>query len=78
MNNLVVPDLFATQLESLSSPVPLQDSSGRTIGYFVPEVDLSEYEIAGLEPTNDELAEIERSTEWYSTEQVLRHLERLG
>jgi hypothetical protein len=44
----------------------------------VPVVDRSLYEVVGPDPSEEELDRIERSNEWYSTDEVLRHLENLG
>ena len=78
MSDLFLPDTFAAQLQGLSQPIHLCDASGKKLGYFVPVADPSVYE--GLEPdlSDQELSEIERSSEWYSTDEVLRRLEKLG
>lgn len=78
MTNLVIPEVLATQLEGLPTPIHLHDAAGRTLGYFVPLVDPSGYEIIGPELGQEELSQIEQSPEWYSTVQVLHHLESLG
>jgi hypothetical protein len=67
----------AFQLQALHSPVQLVDAAGKKLGTFVPTVDLSEFEIVGPELTKAELLEAENSSEWYSTDDVLRHLEKL-
>lgn len=72
-----MPETVATQLQGLPHPVNLCDASGKTLGCFVPAVDLSLYEIKGPEPTETELREIEHSTEWYSTQEVLQRLEKI-
>jgi hypothetical protein len=77
MSELVVPETVAAQLQGVFHPIHLCDSSGKRLGRFVPELDLSEYEIVGPEPTEEELREIEQSTEWYSTDEVLQYLEKL-
>jgi hypothetical protein len=48
------------------------------VGTFVPEIDLSQYEIVDPELTDEQRRRVEQSTEWFSTDQVLRHLENLG
>jgi hypothetical protein len=77
MNDVVMPEIVASQLQGLPHPVNLCNESGEMLGCFVPRVDPSLYEIVGPEPSEGELQEIERSSEWYSTNQVLRHLESL-
>lgn len=78
MNQLVMPETVASQLQGLPHPVDLCDSSGKRLGCFVPVVDRTLYEAVGPEPSEEELDRIEHSTEWYSTDEVLRHLENLG
>ena len=77
MSELILPETVATQLQGLFHPIHLCDASGKRLGCFVPAVDLSQYEIEGPEPTEEELREIEQSTEWYTTQEVLQHLEKL-
>ena len=78
MNELIIPETIASQLQGLPHPVNLCDAAGKTLGCFVPVVDRSLYEIVGPEPTNEELDRIEKSGEWYSTDEALRRLENLG
>jgi hypothetical protein len=78
MTEIVMPDTVAVQLQQLPFPVNLCDSSGKKLGRFVPTVDPSLYEIIGPEPSAEELDRIEQSSEWYSTDQLRRHLESLG
>lgn len=77
MSEVILPQTVAVQLQRFSRPVHLCDAFGKRLGCFVPVVDKSEYEILGPEPSEQELREIEQSTEWYSTEEVLQHLENL-
>jgi hypothetical protein len=78
MNDLVMPETVASQLQGLPHPVNLCDSAGKILGCFVPLIDPSLYEVVGGEPTGAELDEIEKSGEWYTSDEVLRHLENLG
>jgi hypothetical protein len=78
MTEFVLPEIVATQLQGFAHPVNLCDASGKKLGCFVPAVDLSEYEVLGPEPTEEELRRAEESDDWYSTDDVLRHLEKLG
>jgi hypothetical protein len=72
-----MPELVAAQLKGLPHPVSLCDSAGKTLGCFVPAVESSQYEIFGSEPSDEELTRIEKSADWFSTEEVLRRLETL-
>jgi hypothetical protein len=78
MNELVMPETVASQLQGLPHPVNLFNSSGKKIGYFVPIVDPSSYEIVGPDPSADELDRTEDSAEWYSTDELHRRLEKLS
>jgi hypothetical protein len=77
MNDLVLPETVASQLQGLPYLVNLCDASGKKLGCFVPAVDPSQYEIIGPEPSEEELRLAEQSDEWYSTDEVLRRLEKL-
>lgn len=77
MSDFVLPDTLAFQLRGFGHPVHLVDSSGKKVGTFVPAIDLSEYEIVDPELSDEQLRAIENSNEWFSTEDVLRHLENL-
>jgi len=77
MSELIVPEVVAAQLQGLYHPILLCDASGKRLGCFVPAVDWSQYEIVGPEPTEEELRRAEESDEWYTTDDVLRHLEKL-
>jgi hypothetical protein len=77
MNDFILPDPVASQLQGLPYPVHLCDASGKKVGTFVPSVDVTKHEIVGPEPGDEELRKAEQSTEWYSTDEVLRHLESL-
>jgi hypothetical protein len=72
-----LPDSIVNDLQRLQEPVQLCDASGRTLGTFLPAVDPSEYEIIGPDLTKEEIRQILESDKWYSTEEVLRHLESL-
>ena len=76
MQKITVPDLMVLDLERVAQGAKLCDSAGRVLGFFVPAIVPAEYE---TEPdlSDEELARIENSTEWYSTAEVLRHLENL-
>jgi hypothetical protein len=58
-------------------PVEVCDPSGRVLGRFVPLIDPSEWEPVSPEVSEEELVRREQSTEWYSTEEVLAHLNSL-
>ena len=78
MSELILPETVATQLQGLSHPVHLCDASGKRLGCFVPAVDRSEYEELEPDLSDEELRRIEESSEWYTTDEVQRHLAKLG
>ena len=66
------------QLATSTQPVELCDASGKVLGRFVPKIDLSEWEIVGGEPTEEELQRAEQSKgKRYTTAEVIAHLESL-
>jgi hypothetical protein len=78
MSELILPDAVATQLQGLSHPIQLCDASGKRLGCFVPAVDRSVYDELEPDLSDEELRCLERSTEWYTTTEVVRHLEKLA
>jgi hypothetical protein len=78
MSEFTLPEPIARQLEGLPFPVYLFDASGKKLGCFIPVVDAREYEELEPELSDEELRRIEQSDEWYSTDEVLRHLGNLG
>jgi len=78
MTQITLDATLATRLSTLAAPVELCDPSGRILGRFVPVVDLSELEFDAPEVSDEELDRREQSTEWYTTEEVLAHLKKLG
>ena len=77
MHKTVVSAALAAELEQFDQGTQLCDASGRTFGLFVPYVDPSIYEPAEPELSDEELRRIAQSSEWYSTTDVLKHLEGL-
>jgi len=77
MSELILPDAIATQLQGLVHPIQLVDASGKKLGCFVPAIDPSDYEDLEPDLSAEELRQIEQSSEWYTTDEVLRHLEKL-
>jgi hypothetical protein len=77
MTQIILEASAAGKLNNLFKPVELCDPSGRVLGQFVPRLDMSQWEIVGPELSEEELADREQSTEWYTTEEVLAHLKSL-
>lgn len=76
MNRLTIDDSLAKKLCALTGTTELCDGSGRVLGRFVPMPDMSDWEPVSPDVTEEELDRREKSTEWYTTEQVLDHLHR--
>jgi hypothetical protein len=77
MSRLIVPASLSGQLIRLEQSVELCDESGRVLGLFLPSPDPSEYERVEPQISEEELQRRERSDKWYSTAEVIKHLESL-
>jgi hypothetical protein len=77
MSRLTIPASLSGQLSSLSQSVELCDETGRVLGMFLPSPDPSEYERVEPDFSEEELQRQERSEKWYTTAQVIKHLESL-
>ncbi len=77
MTKITVEESLLKNLLKLAQPVELCDPSGNVVGRLFPVYDLAEYEPWEPAFSEEELQVAENSTEWYTTEQVLKHLESL-
>ena len=77
MTQIILDASAISKLTAATQPVEVCDPSGRVRGRFVPRFDPSEWEIVGPEASEEELRRREQSTEWYTTAEVIAHLERL-
>jgi len=77
MSRIVLDASVSSQLHNLTHTVELCDPSGRVLGQFFPKIDMSEWEPVSPEASEEELERRAQSTEWYSTEEVLAHLNNL-
>jgi len=73
----MVDAALSSKLGQQFQPVELCDPSGRVLGQFIPQVDLSEWEAVTPEISEEELDRREKSTDWYTTEEVLAYLKNL-
>jgi len=73
----MVDAALSSKLGQQFQPVELCDPSGRVLGQFIPKVDLSEWEPLTPQVSEEELDRREKSTEWYTTEEVLAYLKSL-
>jgi len=77
MSQVMVDAALSSKLGQQFQPVELCDPSGRVLGQFIPKVDLSEWEPLTPQVSEEELDRREKSTEWYTTEEVLAYLKSL-
>jgi hypothetical protein len=77
MTQIILDASVASKLHEILHPVELCDQAGRVLGKFVPLIDMSEWEPVSPDVSEEELDRREKSTEWYSTEEVLAHLKSL-
>ena len=78
MTRIVLEADSSSTLNNLMHPVELCDASGRVLGRFVPLIDLSEWDPASPEISEEELGRRSKSDEKrYTTTEVIAHLEDL-
>jgi hypothetical protein len=78
MTQVVLDASAVNQLNNLTHPVELCDSSGRVLGEFVPRIDMSEWEPVSPAASEEELDRREQANEKrYTTAEVLAYLEKL-
>ena len=77
MTKITLDENWSSKLHELTDDAELCDPSGRVLGHFIPYVDMSEWEPISPEASEEELELREQSSEWYTSEEVLAHLEKL-
>lgn len=77
MTRITLDAALANKLHELAQAVELCDPAGQVVGQFVPMVDMSEWEPISPDVDEEELDQRERSTQWYTTDEVLDHLKKL-
>jgi hypothetical protein len=77
MTQITLDAATAAKLHEASGSVELCDPSGKILGQFTPAFDPLEWEPISDDVSEEELDRREQSTEWYTTEQVLVHLNGL-
>lgn len=79
MTRLVVDTALSVKLHDLTETVALCDESGHVFGHFVPSINLSDWEPASEDISEEELDRRARSTERrYTTAEVLDYLAGLS
>ncbi len=77
MSHITLDAAVAEQLRRSSEMVGLRDPSGHVIGHFTPEINPSEWELAGPELTEEEEQRIYKENRWYTFDEVMAHLKSL-
>jgi hypothetical protein len=78
MTRVIVDAELLKKLHNLTEPLELADESGCVLAKVLPAAfDPSEWERWEPEWDEEELRRREQSEEWYTTAEVLRHLENL-
>jgi hypothetical protein len=77
MTKVTVDTATGQILNQSAYPIEVCDASGVVLGCFVPRTDTSQYEPVTPNVTAEELQRRKRSSEWFTTSQVLDHLETL-
>ena len=78
MEPIKLPPEAASQLRAIQEFRYLCDENGMVIGRFMPCA--QPFDVRKLEPpySEEEIEQAKRRTVWYSTAEVLAHLENLG
>ena len=77
MTRVIIDAALRNKLNNLTEPLELCDESGQVVARVVPAVDLSQFELWEPAISEEELQRREQSEKWYSTAEVLRHLQSL-
>jgi hypothetical protein len=77
MTRVVVDETLRAKLLNLTQPLELCDESGRVLASLHPKLDLSQYEPLEPQVSEEELDRRMKSTQWYTTEEVLAYLKNL-
>ena len=78
MTQIILDAALRSKLHDLSKPLDLCDESGKVLAHVIPALDPADYEpVPPPELSQGDLKTIEQSARWYTSEQVLKHLESL-
>lgn len=75
LTRITLDEPLKSRFARLDAPVEVCDEYGRVIGRYFPEPDPSECEPHSPQVSVEELRRRRQSHEWYSTDEVLAHLE---
>ena len=77
MTKITVDAELRAKLQNLTTDLELCDEQGRILARVHPIADMSEWVPISPDVSEEELDRREKSTEWYTTEQVRVHLRNL-
>jgi len=77
MNQIVIDNETKSQLGDFTEPVEICDAAGRVLGRLIPAIKESDDERYVPAISEEELQRREREDKWYTTQEVLDHLENL-
>jgi hypothetical protein len=77
MTRIRVDDVLRSKLHNFTEPIEICDDQGNVLAWLEPAPDPSQFEPREPQISEEELQRREKSTEWYTTEQVLAHLKKL-
>jgi hypothetical protein len=77
MNQIVIDNETKSRLGDFTEPVEICDATGRVLARLLPVVDLADVEACRPDISEEELQRREREDKWYTTQEVLDHLESL-
>lgn len=77
MTRITLDAELKRKLLNLAEPIELCDENGLVVGQVFPAIDLSQFEPWEPPISEEELRRRETSDKWYSTQEVLTHLEKL-
>jgi hypothetical protein len=76
MTQAIIDAALRSKLRDLREPVDLCDEAGRVLAHVIPALAESEYEPVPPPPLSpEELSRRKKSVRWYSSAEVLEHLE---
>ena len=77
MTRITIDAELRARLHNLIEPLELCDEAGKVVARVKPVFDSTQWEPLDPQISEEELDAREKSTVWYTTEEVLRHLEQL-
>ena len=78
MPQIILDATLGSKLHDFSQPLDLCDESGKVLAHVIPALDSADYEpVPPPELSEAELRKREQSSRWYTSAEVLKHLESL-